>query len=77
MPMAKMPLRPLSPVLWSRSSSIGTYPALKLLLCSLLADLRSIAFSLIDFFTGAFEISCGYKGKGMIKCYNYCMLLNI
>lgn len=57
MKTAMFPFRPLSPVLWRRSSSIGTYPALKLLLCSLLILRLSNAFSLMDFFTGPLELS--------------------
>lgn len=54
--MAKLPFLPLKPVLWRRSSSIGIYPALKLLLCSLLTFLLSTAFSRMDFFTGPLEL---------------------
>lgn len=57
MQTAMFPFRPLSPVLWRRSSSIGIYPALKLLLCSLLIPRLSKAFSLMDFFTGPLELS--------------------
>lgn len=61
--MAKLPFLPRNPVLWRRSSSIGMYPALKLLLCSLLTFLRSTAFSRIDFFTGPLELCYNAKHR--------------
>lgn len=67
--MAKLPFLPRKPVLWSRSSSIGMYPALKLLLCSLLTFLRSTAFSRIDFFTGPLELCYDTKhGLAVARC---------
>lgn len=69
--MAKLPFLPRKPVLWRRSSSIGIYPALKLLLCSLLTFLRSTAFSRIDFFTGPLELCCNTKhGLAVVRHVN-------
>lgn len=71
--MAKLPFLPRNPVLWRRSSSIGMYPALKLLLCSLLTFLRSTAFSRIDFFTGPLELCYNTKHGEAVKMTHICM----